>query len=180
MARAGAYGHGGEARCDRPDTGCIRTAQPGRRSACRAYCGKRHAYDLAEHSTPKMPPDVHFSSFASPITVKPRLEARLTAPCVAISVAMLSVSPLPTARNPRQSFAPAGTAGAAEAARGAKERRQAATAASGNLNMGHPSWNHTVSPVAGTAVSCSGGRPISRRPHSARCGLSEGVSAGLR
>ncbi len=47
---------------------------------------------------PKMPVELQDCSLASPITVQPRFSARLTAPCIAISVAMLSVSPLPTAR----------------------------------------------------------------------------------
>src|SRR5262245_11962798 len=73
-----------------------------------------------------MPVDLQPSSLASPITVQPRFSARLTAPCVAISEAMLSLRPLPTARKPRQSLPPCGAAGgAAEAMDGAR----AATAA---------------------------------------------------
>src|SRR6185436_8958832 len=59
-----------------------------------------------------------------------RFSARLMAPCVAISEAMLSVSPLPTALNPRQSLAPAGTAGgAAKLAVGASANMPAAASA---------------------------------------------------
>src|SRR4029079_2319097 len=73
-----------------------------------------------------MPAEVHFCSLASPIMEKPRFSARLIAPWVAISEAMLSVRPLPTARNPRQSLAPGGTAGAAIATAGRSANRPTA------------------------------------------------------